>query len=92
MKTLNKYSRSEHFCLVPKTYMWWRHHNYKLSDHRARLHFRVGWFGRKSLVEFLLHQTTHHSHVLRAVNMKSQFDIYFTSRKTKLNKTSLYMP
>ena len=37
------------------------------------------------------HQTSYLSHVLITVNIKSQFDIYFTSRKTKLNKSILYL-
>jgi len=73
------------------TYMWWRYHHSKLSDDRGRLHFRVGWFSRKLPVEFRHLQTSYLSHVLRAVNMKSLFDIYLKSRKTQLNKTILSM-
>jgi hypothetical protein len=67
--------------------MRWCYHHSKLSDERGKLQFRVGWFRRKLPVEFRLHHTSYLSHILLAVNMKSQFDVYLTSRKTQLNIT-----
>ena len=48
----------------------------------------VGWFRRMLSVSCRHHQTSHLSHVLSAVNMESQFDIYFTIHKTQPHKTS----
>ena len=67
--------------------MRWLHHQSELGADRCRLCCLVGWFYRNVPVK-VRHQTSHLSHVLSAVNMKSQFDIYFTNRKTQLNITS----
>jgi hypothetical protein len=68
--------------------MRWLHHQSKLGADRCSLRCLVGWFHRKLPVKIRHHQTLYLSHVLSAVNMKSQFDIYFTSHKTQLNVTS----
>ena len=98
MKMLNK-CRSAHFCSVIMhipisgfsavfgiTPMQWRHHQRKLGGDIGILRLRVGLFRRMLPVKFH-HQTSYLSRVLKAVSMKSQFDIYFISGKLFLNKT-----
>jgi hypothetical protein len=98
MKTLNKCRRPAHFWSVIMsisisdftavfgiTHTQLLHHQSELGGNSSTLLFRVGWFRRKLLVKFRRHQTSYLSHVFSAVNMNSQFDIYFTSRKTQLN-------
>jgi hypothetical protein len=65
--------------------MQWLHHQCELGGDIVLLRFRVGLFRRILPVKF--HQTSHLSHVSSAVNMKSQFDIYFISGKVFRNKT-----
>jgi len=101
MKTLNKRSRSTHFCSVTThiwisgvtavfgiTHMRWIHQQSELGGNSSQLHYGIGKFHRKLPVKFH-HQTSYLWHVLSAVNKKSQFDIYFKSRKIQLNKTSI---
>jgi hypothetical protein len=101
MNTLHKCSRAAHFCsLIMYTWisgviayygflpMRWFHHQSQLGADRCSLRCLVGWLRRKLPVKFRRHQTSYLSHVFSAVSMKSQFDIYFTSRETQLNVTS----
>jgi len=69
------------------TQLRWLHHQCELGGDSGTLHFVVSWFRRKLSVNFS-YQTSRHSNVLSAVNMKSQFDIYFTSHKTQPHKTN----
>jgi hypothetical protein len=72
--------------------MQWLHHQCELGGDISNLRFQVNWFRRKLPTKFCPHQTSHLSHVLSAVNMKPQLDIYFISPKALLNKTSHYVP
>jgi hypothetical protein len=104
MKMLYKFSRSGHLCSVIMhtlisgvsavygiTQMQWLHHQCELGGNIGILRCLVGRFRRKLHLKFRIHQTSYLSHVLNAVNIKSQFDVYFTSRETQLNKTKLHM-
>jgi hypothetical protein len=99
MKMLIKCSRSAHFCSLimyirisgfSAVYgilqVQWRHHQCELGGDIGILRFRVCSFRRMLPVKFL-QQTSHRSHVLSAVNMKSQFCIYFINGKVFMNKT-----
>jgi hypothetical protein len=96
---LNKCSRSAHFCSLIMHIrisgfsavfgiirMQWLHHQYELGGDNGSLRFRVCSFRRMLPVKFL-QQSSHRSHVLCAVNMKSQFDHYFIGGKVYMNKT-----
>jgi len=61
------------------------HHQCELGGDIGILRCEVDLFRRMVPVKFL-QPTLHLSHVLRAVNMKSQFDIYFICGKVFLNK------
>ena len=100
MKHLDKRSRSAHFFSVKMhiwisgvtavsefTHLWRLHHQFEVGGNSSPLHYWVSWFRRNLPVNFR-RQTSYLSHVLSAVNIKSQLGIYFTSRKTQLNKTS----
>jgi len=65
----------------------WLHYQCQLGADNGILRYIVSLFRWKFLVKFH-HQTSYLSHVLSAVNMKSQFDIYFINRKVFLNKTN----
>jgi hypothetical protein len=69
--------------------MRWLHHQSELDGNSTTLRYWVRCFPKKLPVNFC-HQTSHLSHVLAAVRIKSQFDIYFKHIK-QLNKTILYM-
>jgi hypothetical protein len=70
------------------THMRWLHHQSILGGDTYNLRLPVSRFRRKLSVKFRHHQTSYLSHVWSAVNMRSQFHIYFTSRKTELNITN----
>ena len=65
----------------------WVHHQCELGGDNRILRYRVRLFRRTLSVKFRHHQTSYLPHELIAVNMKSQFDIYFKSGKLFLNKT-----
>jgi len=65
----------------------WVHHQCEVGGDIRTLRSRVGVFRRTLLLEFRQHQTSYIPHVLNAVNMKSQFDIYFIIRKVFPNRT-----
>jgi hypothetical protein len=98
MKMLNRCSRSAHFFSVIMQsrisgfsvvfgiiHMQWLHHQCQLGGDIRILLRRVRLFRRKLPVEFVI---IHHisRKVLRIINMKSQFDIYFISVKVFLNQ------
>jgi hypothetical protein len=62
------------------------HHQCEPGDDTRILRYLVGLFRRMFPVKFH-HQTSYLPHILSAVKMKSQFDIYFISGKVFLNKT-----
>jgi len=97
MKMLNKCFRSAYFCSVIMyirisgcsavfgiIQVQWHHHQCELGIDIGILRLRVGLF-RRMLPVKLHHKSSHRSHV--AVNMKSQFDIYFINGNVYLNKT-----
>ena len=67
--------------------MQWLNRRSELGGNNGILSWWVGWLRRKLPVKFRPHQKSYLSHVLNAVNIKSQFYIYFTSRKTQINIT-----
>jgi len=98
MKMLNKFSRSTHFCSVIMHIsisgciaVWgiillqWRHHQCELGGDIGVLR-RVGLFRRKLPVKFR-HKNVISLALLKGLNIKSQFDIYFICGKVFLNKT-----
>jgi hypothetical protein len=67
-------------------YLHWLNRRSELGVNNGILCWWVGWFRKKLPVKFRHHQTSYLSHILSVVNIKSQFDIYFRSRKTPLKK------
>jgi hypothetical protein len=65
----------------------WCSHQCELDGDSGKLRCWVGWLRRTLPVKFR-RQTSYLSHKLCDLNMKSQFDIYFTNRKTQMNKTN----
>jgi hypothetical protein len=58
--------------------MRWLRHQCELGGDTRTLRCLVGWLRRKLLLKFP-NQTSYRTHVLIAVYIKSQFDIYLTS-------------
>jgi len=65
--------------------MRWFRHQSELGCDSSALRFWVGWIRIKLPKKIRPHRTSYLSHVLSAVNMNLQFDIYCTNRKTQLN-------